>query len=56
MSARALDESLALTRMAIEIDPSDSEHHMLLGKILDRNGLFPEAIEAFNQAVRLQTE
>ena len=56
VSSRALDESLNLVRKALELEPADSEMHLLLGKILDRKGAFTEAVEAFSAAVRLQTE
>jgi Flp pilus assembly protein TadD len=51
-----LDEALELAKKAVEIEPKDSENQLLLGKLYDKRGMTPEAIEAFNAAIKLQAE
>lgn len=51
-----IDESLALARRAIALKPKDCEVQLLIAKALDRKGMFHESVEAFNQAIKLQSE
>ena len=50
------DEAIAHTREAVRIDPNEGWFHYCLGFALDRKGSLDEAVQEFQEAVRLIPE
>jgi cytochrome c-type biogenesis protein CcmH/NrfG len=55
-AALALEQSLDLARRALEMRPEDAETRLVLGKILEKKGSYLEAVDQFNEAIRLQAD
>ena len=55
-SPASLDEAEALCKKCLKLNPKDPHATLLLAKLLDKKNLHTEAIEAYNAALRLNSE
>ena len=55
-SEPASPRAVELLRVAISIDPTQAQHHLVLGKLLAQRSEFEEAISCFQEALKLAPE